>query len=62
MRTLEGTDFRAGCPVVAVAVEAQEEPAVTDAAAEAFERWEALFAATLRQAGYHRPARRGSRR
>ena len=51
VRTLEGTDFRAGCPVVAVAVEAQAEPAVTAAAAEAFERWETMFAASLREAG-----------
>jgi AcrR family transcriptional regulator len=51
VRTLEGTGFRAGCPVIAVAVEAQAEPAVTEAAAEAFERWESLFAASLRQAG-----------
>ena len=55
VRTLEGTDFRAGCPVVAVAVEAQAEPAVTAAAAEAFERWETMFAASLRKAGVPRP-------
>ncbi len=54
--TLESTDFRAGCPVVAVAVEAHAEPALTAAAAEAFERWETMFAASLRTAGL-RPAR-----
>ena len=54
MRTLETTDFRAGCPVVAVAVEAQAEPAVTAAAAEAFARWEEMFATALRKAGVPR--------
>jgi AcrR family transcriptional regulator len=51
---LERSDFRAGCPVVAVAVEADTEPAVAAAAAAAFERWEGLFARALRRAGVPR--------
>jgi len=42
------SDFRAGCPVVAVAVEAGEErermASVTERAAEAFDRWTDLIA------------------
>src|SRR2546421_5259956 len=48
--TLERTDFRAGCPVVAVAVETHERPAILAAADAAFTRWENLLAATLRRA------------
>src|SRR5262247_4056036 len=36
---LERTDFRAGCPIVAVAIEPHESPEVTEAAAAAFSRW-----------------------
>jgi AcrR family transcriptional regulator len=46
---LEATGFRAGCPVVVVAVEAGD-PAVEQAAA-AFARWQALIAARLRADG-----------
>ena len=53
-RQLERSDFRAGCPVVAVAVEADAAPGVAAAATEAFERWEALFAQALRKAGIPR--------
>ena len=53
-RQLQGSDFRAGCPVVAVAVEADVAPGVAAAATEAFERWEALFAQALRKAGIPR--------
>ncbi|MGR6974926.1 TetR/AcrR family transcriptional regulator [Streptomyces cynarae] len=48
------SDFRAGCPVLAVAI---EEPQVDDvppalaAAAEVFEQWETLLAASLRAHG-----------
>jgi AcrR family transcriptional regulator len=49
--TLVSTDFRAGCPVVAVAVETHDESAVVAAAAEVFQRWERNFAAMLRDAG-----------
>ncbi|MFE5819487.1 TetR/AcrR family transcriptional regulator [Streptomyces sp. NPDC056479] len=48
------TDFRAGCPVLAVAIEeppTDETPAVLLAAAEVFEEWEGLLAASLREHG-----------
>jgi len=49
-RHLLETDFRAGCPVLAVAVEAGEPDApspVVDRAAAAFERWNGLIAQRL---------------
>ena len=43
-KTLERSDFRAGCPVVAVAVEAHHEaPQLAGAAAEAFAHWQAAL-------------------
>ncbi|GGN04726.1 TetR/AcrR family transcriptional regulator [Streptomyces fuscichromogenes] len=49
------SDFRAGCPVLAVAVEepppGEEIPRALTAAAEAFEGWEDLLAASLREHG-----------
>jgi AcrR family transcriptional regulator len=54
------TDFvrsggRAGCPIVAVAVEAHDEaPELLEAADGAFERWQVAFAASLRRAGVPR--------
>lgn len=52
---LRDSDFRAGCPVVAVAVEAGEpdaaEQPVLDRAAAAFARWRELLAARLRADG-----------
>jgi AcrR family transcriptional regulator len=53
-QTLERSDFRAGCPVVAIAVEAHNRPETLGAADGAFARWEALFAGTLRRAGVAR--------
>jgi AcrR family transcriptional regulator len=49
--TLQRSDFRAGCPVVAIAVETGVPPQLAAAAAAAFERWEARLAARLRDAG-----------
>ncbi|MFG2193977.1 TetR/AcrR family transcriptional regulator [Streptomyces sp. NPDC048639] len=52
--TVLGTDFRAGCPVLAVAIEEPPEgetPAVLTAAAEAFSAWESLLADSLREHG-----------
>lgn len=49
-----GTDFRAGCPVLAVSIEeppADVPPAALLAAAEVFEEWEGLLAASLREHG-----------
>jgi AcrR family transcriptional regulator len=48
---LESSDFRAGCPIVAVAVEADAGADPVAAAGEAFARWEDLIAGTLRDAG-----------
>ncbi|MFG2134174.1 TetR/AcrR family transcriptional regulator [Streptomyces sp. NPDC048751] len=48
------SDFRAGCPVLAVSIEeppADEVPPALAAAAEVFEEWENLLAASLRQHG-----------
>jgi AcrR family transcriptional regulator len=50
-KTLERSDFRAGCPVVAVAVEAHEAPELATAAAGAFARWQASLASLLREEG-----------
>lgn len=52
--TVVGTDFRAGCTVLAVAIEeppADEVPPVLAAAAEAFDQWEDLLAASLKEHG-----------
>lgn len=49
-----GTDFRAGCPVLAVAIEdppADEIPPALAAAAEVFDQWESLLADSLRAHG-----------
>ncbi|WP_369171470.1 TetR/AcrR family transcriptional regulator [Streptomyces sp. R28] len=48
------SDFRAGCPVLAVAIEeppADETPTALTAAAEVFDEWEKLLAASLREHG-----------
>jgi AcrR family transcriptional regulator len=52
--TLERSGFKAGCPIVAVAVEATEQPELAEAVVEAFERWERMFAKVLREAGVGR--------
>jgi AcrR family transcriptional regulator len=51
---LEGSDFRAGCPVVAVAVEADAGDEALAAAGGAFAEWERLIAKMLRDAGVSR--------
>ena len=48
------SDFRAGCPVLAVSIEepaTEEAPAAVRAAAEVFETWEGLLADSLREHG-----------
>jgi AcrR family transcriptional regulator len=48
------SDFHAGCPVLAVAIEeppVDEVPPALAAAAEVFEQWEGLLAASLREHG-----------
>jgi AcrR family transcriptional regulator len=51
--TVLSTDFRAGCPVLAVAVEepAGDQRDAIDAAAEVFTAWEALLCEALRRHG-----------
>ncbi len=53
-RIVVESDFHAGCPVLAVAIEeppADEIPPALVAAAEVFEQWEALLASSLRAHG-----------
>lgn len=51
-RTLEDGDFRAGCPVVAVAVEAQDPGSpLAEAAAAVFADWQAAVERLLRDRG-----------
>lgn len=47
---LERSDFRAGCPLVAITVEDDVPERLTRAVAAAFADWQALFAARLREA------------
>jgi AcrR family transcriptional regulator len=50
--SLLATDFRGGCPVVAVAVESSEQgPDLRDAALAAFERWRKALARAFEAAG-----------
>jgi AcrR family transcriptional regulator len=51
---LEDSNFRAGCPVVAVSVEADAGSTATAAAAAAFARWQDLIARALLDAGVGR--------
>jgi AcrR family transcriptional regulator len=53
-RLLERSEFRAGCPIVAVAIEPHDSPEVSEAVAGAFSRWEDVFAGLLRNAGVGR--------
>jgi AcrR family transcriptional regulator len=51
-RFLEASDFRAGCPVLAVASEAHPAaPELERAAADEFARWQTSLAAAFRKAG-----------
>ena len=50
--SLLASDFRAGCPVVAVAVESGEEgPDLRDNVVEAFDRWRQIFARGFSERG-----------
>lgn len=51
---LEDSNFRAGCPIIAVAAEADAGSTATAAAAAAFTRWQDLIARTLLDAGVGR--------
>ncbi len=45
-------NFNAGCSIVAIVAESQHDaPQLADAAAQAFQRWQAVFAASLRREG-----------
>jgi TetR/AcrR family transcriptional repressor of lmrAB and yxaGH operons len=48
---LYDSDFAAGCPVIAATLESDRAPAAREAAREAFERWEQLYAEMLQRAG-----------
>jgi len=48
---LERSDFRAGCPLVAITVETDVPSPLRDAVAQAFAGWSRLLAARLRRAG-----------
>jgi AcrR family transcriptional regulator len=48
---LERSDFRAGCPLVAITVETDVPAALTEAVERAFAGWQRLLAARLRRAG-----------
>jgi AcrR family transcriptional regulator len=51
-RILEKSDFRAGCPIVAITVESHEDaPQLSVAAAAAFDRWQRTLAGGLTEAG-----------
>jgi AcrR family transcriptional regulator len=52
---LERSDFRAGCPLVAITVETGAPPQLTAAVAEAFAGWQELLATRLRAAGIPAP-------
>jgi AcrR family transcriptional regulator len=49
---LRASDFRAGCPVVAVAIESpQDGPGFRDSALNAFERWRSVISGRLEASG-----------
>ncbi len=51
---LEDSNFRAGCPIIAVAAEADAGSTATAAAAAAFTRWQEMIARALLDAGVSR--------
>jgi AcrR family transcriptional regulator len=58
-RTLQDSDFGAGCPVVAATLEGERSPAARDAAGAAFGRWQGLLADAFDRCGVP-PERSGS--
>jgi TetR/AcrR family transcriptional regulator, lmrAB and yxaGH operons repressor len=50
-KILRGSDFAAGCPIVAAALEGEREPTVRDVAGEVFADWQKLVAGALRKRG-----------
>jgi AcrR family transcriptional regulator len=55
---LERSDFRAGCPLVAITVETEVPPELREAVSDAFASWRELLAARLRRAGISPPRAR----
>lgn len=53
-QALEGSDFRAGSAVLAVAAEPEEQTGAREAAAEAFASWTETFTEALREDGVRR--------
>ncbi|HEY7622216.1 MAG TPA: TetR/AcrR family transcriptional regulator [Solirubrobacteraceae bacterium] len=51
---LERSDYRTGSPILAIALEPDDQTGARDAAAAAFERWADAFAATLQADGVKR--------
>lgn len=52
-RTLTGTDYRAGCPLVAMAVDSREQvPEAAEVVREIFARWQASLATLLSANGF----------
>lgn len=49
--TLAESDFAAGCPIVAAALDGNRSPAAREAAAASFARWEDLLAAAIERRG-----------
>ena len=49
--TLSRSDFAAGCPIVAAALEGDRDPTVRDAAGQVFSSWEQVLADALRERG-----------
>lgn len=52
--TLERSGYRAGSPIVAIAIEPDDQTGARDAAAEAYARWADAFAGTLQADGLKR--------
>jgi Transcriptional regulator LmrA/YxaF-like, C-terminal domain len=50
-KILRASDFTAGCPIVAAAVEGAHEPTARDIAGEVFAGWKAVIADALRRRG-----------
>jgi AcrR family transcriptional regulator len=50
-KILRGSDFAAGCPIVAAAVEGDREPTVRDVAGEVFADWQKTVAQSFRKRG-----------
>jgi len=57
-RVLRGSDFRAGCTIVAAALEGERQPLVADAAGEVFSSWEQVLADAFHHQGVTRPRSR----